>query len=123
MTRFIPSLALAASVAIGGAAFTTAFGAAAQAASFDCSRTDLAPDEAAICADPKLNDADMKMTTLYETLRGLFDMGTRESMENRQNQWLAARASCGADTTCLGRAYDQRIQQLEEIYKAIPRPQ
>lgn len=95
---------------------------AAHAASFDCASTTLAPDEKTICETPSLSQADVKMATMYDLISGLFAMGTRGDMEDRQKQWLEQRATCGTDITCLHAAYEQRIKQLEEIYKQIPKP-
>lgn len=95
----------------------------AQAASFDCANlAPLAVDERTICATPDLNEADVKMSTMYDLISGLFAMGTRADMEDRQKQWLEHRATCGDDVACLRAAYDQRIKQLQEIYTQIPKP-
>lgn len=115
MNRILTCLALAGTAWI--------FAPAAQAASFDCTNpAPLAPDERTICATPDLNEADVKMTTMYDLISGLFAMGTRGDMADRQKQWLEQRATCGEDVACLRAAYDQRIRQLQEIYAQIPKP-
>lgn len=81
------------------------------AASFDCSKAETA-DEKAVCADRQLNDEDVEMAVLYTQLKLLLGMGARGDMEDEQAAWLKHRAACGADRTCLSKAYRERIQQL-----------
>lgn len=94
----------------------------ATAASFDCERTDLAPDEKAICDNRALNDADVRMVTTFDILSGLVAMGARGEMQDQQTAWLKERQACGADVACIQSAYDRRTQQLNEAYKNISRP-
>lgn len=94
----------------------------AVAASFDCERSDLAPDEKAICDNRALNDADVRMVTTFDILSGLIAMGARGEMQNQQTAWLKERQACGADVACIQSAYDRRMQQLDEAYKNISRP-
>lgn len=94
---------------------------AAGAASFDCHKAKEA-DEKAICAHLTLNDKDVAMSTKYQFLKGLFAMGRRGAMQDEQQSWLNTRRQCGADTACLNRAYDARLQQLDAIYASINKP-
>lgn len=96
--------------------------AAAQAASFDCTLPDLKPDEAVICATPDLDDADVRMVTTYDLLKGLFAMGMRGAMQDDQVAWLAERQACGADADCIRSAYDRRMAALMAIYDGIEKP-
>jgi uncharacterized protein len=89
-----------------------------EAASFDCSKAE-APDEKAICADHQLNDGDVEMAVLYTQLKPLLGMGARGDMEDEQAAWLKRRAGCGADKTCLMKAYDERVQQLRRGFEAL----
>lgn len=114
MIRTVPALALISLI--------WAFAPEVHAASFDCKKPDLTADEATICATPDLSEADVKMATMYDLISGLFAMGTRGDMQDRQNQWIDQRKTCGTDIECLRRAYEQRILQLDEIYKQIPKP-
>ncbi len=94
----------------------------ATAASFDCDRRELAPDEKAICDNRALNDADVRMVTTFDILSGLVAMGARGEMQDQQTAWLKERQACGADVACIQSAYDRRMQQLNEAYKNISRP-
>lgn len=94
----------------------------AYAASFDCDAKELKPDEKAICDNRALNDADVKMVTTFDLLSGLLAMGARGSMQDDQSAWLKKRQACGADAACIKAAYDERLQQLDQISKNINRP-
>jgi len=88
--------------------------AAADAASFDCTRA-RAADEKAICAHRNLNDRDVKMAVLYGLDVRLVPMGSRDVIRREQVAWLAGRRTCGADTACLARIYDRRIAELQKV--------
>jgi uncharacterized protein len=90
----------------------------AGAASFDCSKA-AADDEKAVCADRQLNDEDVEMAVLYTRLKPLLGMGARGDMEDEQAAWLKRRAACGGDRACLGKAYEERIQQLRGGFEAL----
>ncbi|SCY99009.1 lysozyme inhibitor LprI family protein [Microvirga guangxiensis] len=89
-----------------------------EAASFDCSKAEAA-DEKAICADRRLNDQDVEMAVLYTQLKPLLGRGARGDMEDEQAAWLKRRAGCGADRACLGKAYEDRVQQLRRGFEAL----
>ena len=90
----------------------------ARAASFDCSKAEVA-DEKAVCADRQLNDQDVEMAVLYMQLKPLLDMVTRGDMEDEQAAWLIRRAACGADRGCLVKAYQERVQQFRGGFEAL----
>ncbi|MDC9592926.1 lysozyme inhibitor LprI family protein [Xenorhabdus sp. IM139775] len=90
-------------------------------ASFDCAKAK-APDEKAICSNPKLNDLDVELSVKYHFLRGLFAMGVSGEMYDNQNAWLKQRQKCKGSTTCLLQSYRQRIQQLDTLYNSIEKP-
>lgn len=94
---------------------------AASAASFDCKKAASA-DEKAICANLSLNDKDVKMVTQYDFLKGLFAMGARGELQDQQREWLKTRRQCGGSVSCLNRAYDARLSQLNKVYNGINRP-
>ncbi|MFD1743848.1 lysozyme inhibitor LprI family protein [Rhizobium helianthi] len=94
----------------------------AQAASFDCAKTDLAVDEKVICEDRTLNDLDVKMVTTFDILTGLVPMGNRDTLRDEQSAWLKKRQACGSDAACIRSAYQERMRQLEEAYKSLIRP-
>ena len=90
----------------------------AWAASFGCSKAEAA-DEKAVCADRQLSDEDVEMAVLYTQLKPLLGMGARGDMEDEQAAWLKRRGACGTDRVCLGRAYQERIQQLRGGLEAL----
>ena len=96
--------------------------AAAQAASYNCDLTTLAPDEQVICHYRDLNDMDVEMATMYRMLTGLFGMGMRGAIQDDQHAWLQGRMTCGADAACIRYAYRRRIAELQAIYDGIDRP-
>jgi uncharacterized protein len=100
------------------ALLTTAAWQPAEAASFDCAKAEAA-DEKAVCADRRLNDEDVEMAVLYTQLKPLLGMGARGDMEDEQAAWLKRRAACGGDRACLGKAYQERIQQLRGGFEAL----
>ncbi|MDX3927670.1 MAG: lysozyme inhibitor LprI family protein [Shinella sp.] len=95
---------------------------AARAASFDCDAASLAADEKAICENRALNDADVRMVTTFELLSGLLAMGARGTLQDQQSAWLKRRQACGADAECIGKAYGERMRELDAAYKNISRP-
>lgn len=94
----------------------------AAAASFDCERPDLAADEKVICDTRALNDADVKMVTTFDILTSLLPMGNRGKLQDEQTVWLKRRQACAADAACIGKAYEERLKQLQEAYKGLDRP-
>ena len=108
-------------ISLTAAGVLTALGGTAQAASFDCNRARTS-DEKAICDNRALNDADVRMVTTFDLLSGLIAMGARGTLQDQQAAWLKERQACGADVDCIKRAYDKRMQQLDQAYKNINRP-
>lgn len=94
----------------------------AKAASFDCTKPDLAADEKTICENRALNDLDVKMATTFDILTQLMAMGARDALREEQSQWLKSRQQCAADVTCLTTAYDERMKKLSEAFQSINRP-
>jgi uncharacterized protein len=107
------SLALAASMFLAQAV---------HAASFDCEAKTLAPDERAICDSRDLNDLDVKMATEFKWLSGMYAMGVRGELQDQQTAWLKTRQACQADTACIRKAYDARLQVFQEDYSHLERP-
>ncbi|MDQ0466952.1 uncharacterized protein QO010_004749 [Caulobacter ginsengisoli] len=107
----------AATLLIAGAALTPSH---SHAASFNCRFARL-PDERAICADTGLNDQDVRMALLYDITRRLVPMGTRGAIMDRQVAWLRQRRSCGGDRNCIGRAYNMRIAELNQVMERVYR--
>ena len=95
-------------------AFVVAAATPAAAASFDCSKAKTA-DEKAICASRTLSDLDVEMATLFRVRMQIpMLMGARGDAGDQQVSWLAKRATCGANVTCLTAAYRQRITELKQ---------
>ena len=116
----LTALAFAASLAMLSA--TSLFSAPANAASFDCSASGLTPNEKTICSNLTLNDDDVKMATMYTMLKGLFAMGVSGNMADDQKAWLKTREACGTDVSCIEKAYQTRINQLQKLYDGIDKP-
>ena len=87
----------------------------AHAASFDCSKAEAA-DEAAICADLRLNDRDVEMATRFEILRAMLPMGGNAKLRQDQEEWLTERRSCSQNRDCLLAAYDARLKTLRAVF-------
>jgi uncharacterized protein len=91
---------------------------AAGAASYNCARA-TKPDEIAICHSRTLSELDVKMAALYGVRMKLpMLMGSRGAAGDEQVEFLARRASCGADVACIGAAYQQRIDVLNKAIDA-----
>lgn len=92
---------------------------AAQVASFDCAKTQLAA-EIAICAVAALGAKDIQAAALYQVLisvkpawSGMAYREFRDNERDRQAHWVSAvRNACEADVACLRQAYDSRIGAL-----------
>ncbi len=97
-------------------------GSPANAASFDCTKPDLASDEKAICDNRTLNDQDVKMVTTFDILTQLMAMGARDTLREEQSQWLKKRQECNADVVCITSAYEERMKRLGEAFQSINRP-
>lgn len=100
--------------ALMGIMFFTSATAPAQAASFDCSKA-TAADEVAVCRDGVTSALDSEMGALfyaYDKVPML--MGSSGARHDDAEAFLKTRAACGADITCLRRAYTARIAALKE---------
>ncbi|MGV3549081.1 lysozyme inhibitor LprI family protein [Rhizobium sp.] len=87
----------------------------ATAASFDCDKAST-PDEKAICDTRNLNDADVRMSTMFDLATRMAAMGERDDLRAAQTRWLETRAKCNGDLACLKGAYDQRISELDKTF-------
>ncbi|HET9459414.1 MAG TPA: hypothetical protein VFO51_05490 [Sphingomicrobium sp.] len=95
---------------LAGAAFASG---EARAAGFDCSKAS-APDERAVCANPRLSALDSQMTGLwYAYSRVPMLMGSSGNRQDEAEAFLARRRQCGSDVTCISSAYSARIATLE----------
>lgn len=83
-------------------------GADADSPSFSCARASAA-DERAICRSAGLSAADAQMASLYRDIQSCTMMGGRGDNIDDQRAWLARRARCGGNVSCLARFYNARI--------------
>ena len=112
--RAFPSLVPALVSTLMGLMLMLPVTAPAQAASFDCSKA-TAADEVAVCRDGVTSALDSEMGALfyaYDKVPML--MGSSGARHDDAEAFLKARAACGADITCLRRAYTARIAALKE---------
>ena len=96
-----------------GIMFFTSATAPSQAARFDCSKA-TAADEVAVCRDGVTSALDSEMGALfyaYDKVPML--MGSNGARHDDAEAFLKTRAACGADITCLRRAYTARIAALK----------
>ena len=94
--------------------------ATAQVASYDCTNAATATEHA-ICASPSLGRKDVIVATYYDLLLHLKPatggMAYREfddQLRGEQQQFLATRNACGANTNCLEKRYDDRLEVLRK---------
>ena len=107
--RIIASLALCAAIAASGSN-----AAQARAPSFSCARA-MAADERAICHSPALSAADARLAALYRDIQSCTMMGGRGNNIDDQRDWLARRARCGGNSSCLARHYRARIAEFAPL--------
>jgi uncharacterized protein len=79
--------------------------------SFSC-RPGLGEAEAAVCADGKLAELDVRLSTAYSVLAGSLDTGSRQRLAATQRRWITRRDGCGADVACLTAAYSERLAAI-----------
>lgn len=84
-----------------------------QAASFDCSKA-AAADEVAVCRDGVTSALDSEMAGLFYAYDKVpMFMGANGARHDDAEAFLADRGKCGADITCLRKAYTDRIAALK----------
>ena len=49
-------------------------------------------------------------------------MGARGALQDSQQAWLKTRRQCAGSVSCLNRAYDQRLRELDKVYAGINKP-
>jgi uncharacterized protein len=92
--------------------------AAAATPSFSCAGA-LSPTEAAICSDDGLAALDRALTAAYKNKFDGLPVESGNALDEvvgslviTQNAWIAFRNSCGADKTCIRKAYLTRTAAL-----------
>ena len=81
--------------------------------------------EAAICRDPRLGSCDRVLNTIFYRAQERVGRGASR-LRQEEDAWVAKRDSCGdiaahspeALVNCIGRAYEQRIAELQQIVGA-----
>lgn len=86
--------------------------------SFDCANA-TAPDEHAVCASPALARLDDELAAAYAGARRCAMMGMQGVLQESEEKFLADRAACGSDESCLTPLYKKQIEYLNEQKKEI----
>jgi Lysozyme inhibitor LprI len=81
--------------------------------SFDCA-THHGADEIAVCGNGKLSQLDRRMANVFVALRNSLGLSGQTRLRDEQRVWLRQRALCRGDESCLTRAYEARITQLQK---------
>ncbi|MFZ5965083.1 lysozyme inhibitor LprI family protein [Thalassococcus sp. BH17M4-6] len=79
--------------------------------SFPCTGS-LNPTERTICRDALLGDLDRRMVQAYGARRERSGGDAGRKLVSDQRLWLGWRNTCGTDSACLRRRYEQRIIDL-----------
>jgi uncharacterized protein YecT (DUF1311 family) len=79
---------------------------------FNCARASGA-DEFAICGSSVLANLDQRLNSIFGSLLASLDSQQRTRLRSQQRSWLAQRAGCAGNATCIEAAYKARIAQLE----------
>ena len=82
--------------------------------SFDC-RKARNPDEQAVCSDAALAAKDVRLSEVFGQYRTQLSPDALKQFLKNQAAWMAQRGQCGSDIACVGRAYDERIRQIETL--------
>jgi uncharacterized protein len=91
---------------------------AADYAPLNCSKANT-PAEHAICRNYTLGQQEARMATLFAVTTSLVAMGQRGNIQDAQRAWLQKRETCGDRVACLTKAYDQRIDELDGVFRTI----
>jgi uncharacterized protein len=78
--------------------------------------------ERIICGNLALSAADNALADLYRQLSRSLSGSALVQLRNGQRDWLHTRAQCvGLDAmSCIARAYDQRLRQLQDQLTKLP---
>ena len=82
--------------------------------SFDCAKA-RKPDEQAVCSDTALAAKDVRLSEVFGQYRARLAPDAQKQLLKGQTTWLSLRGQCGSDIACVGRAYDERIRQIETL--------
>jgi uncharacterized protein len=87
-------------------------------APLNCSKASTLADRS-ICRNYALGQSEARMATLFAVTTSLVAMGQRGNIQDAQRAWLNKREACGDNISCLTKAYDARIDELNAVFKAI----
>jgi uncharacterized protein len=83
-----------------------------QQPSFDCRRAS-SVSEKTVCADPELSRLDFQLGHAWKRIVDAFiDSAQITQMNSDQRLWIASRAKCDDDATCIGKLYRDRLATL-----------
>ena len=88
-----------------------------QHASFDCAKA-VTTVEKMICGNDRLSELDGSLALLYKKV--LEKSPAPEDVRERQRTWIQKWRNSCKDSSCLERAYTERISELEKDWKNIP---
>ncbi|QFS42212.1 Lysozyme inhibitor LprI [Burkholderia cepacia] len=94
---------------VAAAVLLTLLPAAAHAAGFDCAKA-ASSTEKTICADAALSKLDGDLAAAWK--QALAKGGDTAALKAAQVKWLKQRDRCGADESCLGDRYRERLASL-----------
>lgn len=98
--------------------FQSSFAHAGGYAPLDCSKAS-SPAERTICRNYDLGQQEARTATLFAIATSLVAMGQRGDIQDAQRAWLKKRDVCGNDVSCLKKAYDARIRDLNGVIEGI----
>src|ERR1700730_3447299 len=88
-----------------------------QHASFDCAKA-VTKVEKMICGNARLSELDGNLGLLYKKV--VEKSPAPEDVKERQRSWIQEWRNSCKDSSCLERAYTERISELEKDWKNIP---
>ncbi len=96
-------------------------GCPAWAASFDCAKAS-APDERAVCADPRLSDLDGLMGRSYADAQAKADKDEHGELVSDARAFMTRRHACGTDVACMLSAYIGILEAFEAYGSTVAVP-
>lgn len=90
-------------------------GALANAASFDCGKTQ-SKVEKLICDSHQLSELDGNLDTLYKVAQDKCNPDEKQKLVSEQKQWLKNSRNKCSDEPCLIQAYSSRIETIKSIH-------
>ena len=101
------------------ASLAAAVGANAQ--SFNCGNARHA-DEQVICKDPYLSKLDEQLSGAFANAFDKLPSRAQKELADDEDDWVASRHQCGADSRCIAEEYRNRIRELTGVAPPPGRP-